>query len=482
MAARYFVPGGTGNWNSTTNWSNTSGGASGFSYPIAGDTVFLDAASGANTLTVNTTSACTSIDCTGFTGTFAGSSGITISGNVTLDAGMTLTYTGTLTINATSTLTSNGITFNGTLFFNSTSTTTLADNWNVLNVTVGAFAVTTNNNSIYISGSLVFNNGAAQLGTSTLIMNGTGSLSCGTGADVRNNLTFNTSGTITITGTLKYSTGTLTYTAGTMLVTGSTLIINGNCTLNTSSMVWNNFDSFINATVTLTSDLYFVNLNKTSNTIITFNGNNIYISGNLSVATTGFIFGTTNIILNGTGTWSGSGVVGNDLTINTSGTVTVSGTVSYRNGTFTYRRGKVIAGTATLNIAASCTLVNIHKIVFGSVIVLGGQVVTMNEFFSGSANIRTRIASTNTTNYIITFQDGFEKVSKFVKLSNATITNRGQLLVITDKANANTAGAVNLGVRYTNTVPNGISKSNPSANLQACFGIDDGFCAEPLSK
>ena len=46
MANRYWVAGGTGNYNSTTNWSATSGGASGASVPTTVDAIFFDASSG----------------------------------------------------------------------------------------------------------------------------------------------------------------------------------------------------------------------------------------------------------------------------------------------------------------------------------------------------------------------------------------------------------------------------------------------------
>jgi hypothetical protein len=47
MAARYWV-GGSGNWNSTTKWSATSGGASGASVPTTADNVIFDANSSAS--------------------------------------------------------------------------------------------------------------------------------------------------------------------------------------------------------------------------------------------------------------------------------------------------------------------------------------------------------------------------------------------------------------------------------------------------
>ena len=53
MATPFLVAGGTGNWNSTTNWSTTSGGSSGAPVPIAGDTVTFDSNSGSATLAVS---------------------------------------------------------------------------------------------------------------------------------------------------------------------------------------------------------------------------------------------------------------------------------------------------------------------------------------------------------------------------------------------------------------------------------------------
>jgi hypothetical protein len=90
---RYWVPGGTGNWNSTTNWSTSSGGASGASVPV-GESVYFDANSGSGTSTINASSTCGNLDCTGFTGTLAGSSQIQVYGSFKLSSGMTYSHTG----------------------------------------------------------------------------------------------------------------------------------------------------------------------------------------------------------------------------------------------------------------------------------------------------------------------------------------------------------------------------------------------------
>lgn len=109
MADRYWV-GGTANWDGTagTKWATTSGGAGGASVPTSADAVFFtNLSTGTCTISTGNTGA-QSINCTGFTGTLAGISPITVSGSVTLVTGMGFTYSGTLTLNATATLTTAG--------------------------------------------------------------------------------------------------------------------------------------------------------------------------------------------------------------------------------------------------------------------------------------------------------------------------------------------------------------------------------------
>jgi hypothetical protein len=110
MAARYWV-GGSGTWNSssTTNWSTTSGGASGASVPTSADDVYFDANSGAGTVTTSPPISALSINFTGFSGTFTGQSTINLYGNLTLAAGMTYSHQGNWLIRGNSTITSNGI-------------------------------------------------------------------------------------------------------------------------------------------------------------------------------------------------------------------------------------------------------------------------------------------------------------------------------------------------------------------------------------
>jgi fibronectin-binding autotransporter adhesin len=123
MSDRYWV-GGTGTWNtsSTTNWSATSGGASGASVPTVADSVFFDQA-GTYTVTMTGALACLDITVSAGTVTFATGTGPTLNirGSMSLATGTVWSSTGDITFTSTSTgrtVTTNGVSFSGRLFFN----------------------------------------------------------------------------------------------------------------------------------------------------------------------------------------------------------------------------------------------------------------------------------------------------------------------------------------------------------------------------
>jgi len=154
MADRYWV-GGTANWDATagTKWSDTSGGAGGFSVPTDSDNVFFDAASGTVTCTVtggsfSSTATCANLNCTGFTGSITATSNSTLTckGNLTLGASMSnfgfsganFKFIGT----GSYTITSNGILSrwagsDGGLYLIGSCTVTLLDNFSAQRVTLG---------------------------------------------------------------------------------------------------------------------------------------------------------------------------------------------------------------------------------------------------------------------------------------------------------------------------------------------------------
>jgi hypothetical protein len=123
MADRYWV-GGTGTWNttSTTNWSTTSGGASGASVPTAADNVFFDQAA---TYSVTMTGALTCANLTVSAGTVSFLTGtspsLAVSGSFTIVAATVWSSTATITFNSTTTgntITTNGVSLSGGFTFN----------------------------------------------------------------------------------------------------------------------------------------------------------------------------------------------------------------------------------------------------------------------------------------------------------------------------------------------------------------------------
>jgi hypothetical protein len=152
MADRYWV-GGAASWDATAllKWSTTSGGVGGAAVPTAVDDVYFNAASGAVTVTVAAAATCKNLTFTGFTGTFAGSSALAISGSLTLVSAMTRTFTGVVTFDGTSanTITSNTKDLNSNVTFNGVSGSwQLADNF----VTGSTRTVTLTNGTLDING------------------------------------------------------------------------------------------------------------------------------------------------------------------------------------------------------------------------------------------------------------------------------------------------------------------------------------------
>ncbi|HDZ62518.1 MAG TPA: hypothetical protein ENH40_05175, partial [Nitrospirae bacterium] len=104
-ADRYWVGAGAGDpedWDDNANWSDASGGAGGFSYPIAGDTATFNGA-GANGNKNITLDAAVTVDAItntgGYTGTFTTSNNtITLSGSFQFDGGILTAGSSTITV------------------------------------------------------------------------------------------------------------------------------------------------------------------------------------------------------------------------------------------------------------------------------------------------------------------------------------------------------------------------------------------------
>jgi hypothetical protein len=217
MADRYWV-GGTASWDGTagTKWATTSGGTGGETVPTTADDVFFDAGS-TGTVTISTgNTGAKSINCTGFTGTFAGTANITIAGSLTLAAGMGYTYTGDYTFTGTGTLITAGKTVRGiTVNPGVGNTITLGDAFssgstlNAISVANGAFDTA---NYAVSTGRLIASSGNAtvNLGSSTVTLNGTTTLiitssSTFNAGTSQINITVNTATSLTFGGKTYYN-------------------------------------------------------------------------------------------------------------------------------------------------------------------------------------------------------------------------------------------------------------------------------------
>jgi len=205
MAARFWVTGGTGNWNSTSNWSTSSGGASGASVPGSADTAAFDASSGSGTVTLDISPDIQTLTCTGFTGTLAfGTNTISLNSTGTIFTGATtMTVTGTpLIICTNSSATSRTITPTAVTEANSISFRITAGT-GTLTLTAGAYR------------DLDFTDGTNPTGYAGALANST----------------------ITIYGSFKASTG-MTRTAGTATYTFAAT--SSTKTINTAGVIFDN--------------------------------------------------------------------------------------------------------------------------------------------------------------------------------------------------------------------------------------------------
>jgi len=340
-ANRFWVSAAPSNWNNTANWSNVSGGAGGFSVPVAGDAVTfnnirrgnctIDIAVNIGSLTINA----------GYTGTIlqgahtinitndivlsagqflGGSSNITVGGNFTLNGTIFTSTSATIEIDVDPAFTSGVFTHNnGTVKFNATGTTNITGtsptfftlefvgtgfNYNINST--GNFRVT---NSLNISGSSLYNlntgdidvtgdinitNTAAGAGGSASVniigagtQNFTGATTAGLGALPM--LTINKS-----TGTLNLfnfpaSSNTFSYIAGTINAGSSTYCFvegtTGNYTI-TGSINLNNIEFLANTNRTFTVSAATTltalgDFTMAGTRRITINTGNININGNI---------------------------------------------------------------------------------------------------------------------------------------------------------------------------------------------------------
>jgi cytoskeletal protein RodZ len=393
-----------GNWNATPSWV---GGV----VPGASDDVVATATSGNLTVTANTS--ILTVNFTNYVSTFTVNSGITltINGNLTLSTGMTTSGTGILSFNPaataptpnTATLTSNGIIWTGSLTFATGTGKTIlfGDAWTIggnLNFSPASSGVSTtfNNNSVSVRGDIVvsisnrvFTASGSTVFISAPLINTTSTISTpntSANAALRNPLTLNGAGTIFFSpaaaGGHYLELGTsLFWTAGTVTMDKTTELRFVVATTFTLSGM-NPIDGVIrfngSVTNTLTNNMPISGtliFGTVFNTLtIVMNGASIILTGNLTAQSQAgglILSGTTIIVISGNSiinlspgfTPGSSGRLGISTTIDSTGFVTFSTSVTFGGAgqTFSYNNGTVSISNALNWNSTAAARYNMNK-------------------------------------------------------------------------------------------------------------------------
>ena len=376
-------------------------------------------------------------------------------GTVTHATGTTLTLS--INTNATNTLDLNGIDFQ-TISIEGGSTTiyNLSSNLKCATLSNSGTPFTVNGNTIYVTSYSCTAN--AQTGTSLIYFNGWNGDGTFASGNFQLSATIDTPNTLTITDVTAQGGASITHIQGNIIHTG-TLTLN-TCTFNFLPNVLFNIliKAGSNTTATFLSDITCKNLSSSGNinTSIINTGYKLFVTENITFTnSTTQIGGLPNISFIGNGVitmgFSTSQLTG-ELEINTSGVVNLVGQLAF-SGTFRHLKGTVISKGSTVILRTGATVLGASRMNLDNVQIAGGGTITMDEFFSGKPQIPTKVVSTTTANYTINFTDGFEKLAKNVRVSRCTISRRGQLLLLSKGG----FGVNNLGIRYYNQLPNGVS-------------------------
>jgi hypothetical protein len=455
MASRSWVSGGTGNWNSTTNWSTSSGGASGASVPGSADIAIFNASSGSGTATLDISPDIQTLTCTGFTGTLAfGANTISLNSTGTIFTGATtMTVTGTpliictnssataRTITPTAVTEANAISFRITA---GTGTFTITSNQNVkdldftdgVNPTgyAGAFAA----NPISLYGSLKASTGMTQTATT-------------------NGLTF-----AATSGTKIVNTAGVTFdrpfafngVGGTFqLVSAFTSGATRTCTLTNGTLDLNGY--------TLTTGIF--NSTNSNTRVLAFGTGKLVITGlNTTVYSTATATGLTF-----TGTpkveFTGNGLSGETRAINgpsSGGTISNAADIYIMAGADNINLGVVSRVFKTINFTgfSGSTLTNALPQIYGNLVISTGMTVT------GGTGVWTFIATTpqtiTTNGKTLDFPITFDGVGGTWAMQDALTLGSTRALTMTN-------GTLQLKAGTTNTVGSFATSGTTQKYLQS---------------
>lgn len=414
MANRYWV-GGSGTWNasSTTNWSTSSGGASGASAPNTGDAAIFDANSntGTNdfTVTLSGSPACLTLNTTGIDPatamTVAGTGNLTVAGTVfTLTNKVVWSATGNLTFSvgaSTLNITTAGVSIDSPVILGGSSN---SSTYNFVDAFTSTKLMQLNRGVITTTGS---NKNITVLRFTVNTGTGTRTVNAGTGtfALTGNNATVLTVGDATFTSpsalslTYSGSTGTRTIDAS---ASGNTKTIGINVTDGSDTIVFTT-----GASITAIKSLDFTGFSGTlTNSQIEINGNLVVSTGmTLGSGTSIVSFNTNSLSITSNGKtfdfpveFGGTGTI--TITLNDSLTIASSRTLTINNQSITLALGAsnlttgalVTVGTpssrSVTNTSGKIILTgNARTILDTKALTFTGIVVESN--YSGSTGTRT---------------------------------------------------------------------------------------------
>ncbi len=313
------------------------------------------------------------------------------------------------------------------------------------------------NKNFYTAGLDMTGNSPVIGGNCSLFFTGGGSW-YGAGVVAVSAVTF--AGNTTLVGSLTCASN-INYSSGVITTTGSTMNSYIVGTINSAGITWENFTfKNYNSTVTLTSDLDVNGVLRFNATgangggTATINGYTIHcwsLDWN-AAPNSPYVVGTTNIVMDGTGTITGEATgsisgLSLTLTFNTAGTITGSGNICFKGDTINYVAGTIDMSNATL-YSKVFTYLNTSDMTWGNLLLTYPLVLLSDINVSGSCSANITAAYNGAYTYKcggnLTFNGTITGASKWLLNGKGTVTTSGSYQFKSD-LNINSSDTITLG-------------------------------------
>ena len=548
-ADRYWIANGstiTKYWNSSSNWSTTSGGSGGASVPGASDRAIFNSS---GTATCNLTGA-VSVQAIWMSSTAArlnigsnkfaviGPANSAFQGGIISGSGYVIVYpSGTSTVSfsgtviypetevVASSIVLSGSTFNGVSSFKKTGTgssigvggNTFVGNCIIENASSGELYITNGNNDVFSADLNLINSGSSRLlfvsGSCSASISGNLSMSNtgnGTGVRVSNSSgsSLSVSGNCTLLSNSAASSSTYIAMYGGVSVTGTLDITNGGTASSTIFLAgYSSSSANISGTSTITNSN-----TSSSKTIylgydgdITFNG--VLNCRNFSNTTTSYIYCNRNASSNNSyndniivesnssstsyiifGASGGLGTLANSKTISIGVNGFSAGILSFINFT------QVGTTSQSLTLSSTSKFYTLNSSWDGNISFTAPSITAQSNQFNGTAYIEKTGSTSNTTNYSNTFAANTEIVNSGTGTlsfsegfsddfqANLIIRNTGEGIFDFVKSSLGTQVANDFLVYNTSGTININSGSTPTFNVGGDLSISHSGNANSITS